>query len=39
MNLPAAEVSEKILTTVKTFEGNAPAADDLTLVVLRYIGA
>jgi phosphoserine phosphatase RsbU/P len=36
VNLPAAEVSEKILTTVKTFEGNAPAADDLTLVVLRF---
>jgi serine phosphatase RsbU (regulator of sigma subunit) len=39
VNLTAADVSEKILTTVKTFEGNAPAADDLTLVVLRYIGA
>ena len=35
-DLPAAGVSEKILKAVKTFEGNAPAADDLTLVVLRY---
>jgi phosphoserine phosphatase RsbU/P len=34
--LPAADVSEKILKAVKTFEGNAPAADDLTLVVLRF---
>ena len=37
--LPAAEVSEKILKAVKTFVGNAPPSDDLTLVVLRYLGA
>jgi sigma-B regulation protein RsbU (phosphoserine phosphatase) len=34
--MPAAEVSERILKAVKTFEGNAPPADDLTLVVLRF---
>lgn len=32
---PAAEVSEKILKSVKTFVGPAPPSDDLTLVVLR----
>ncbi|TAM80869.1 MAG: FHA domain-containing protein [Acidobacteria bacterium] len=36
--LPAREVSEKILKAVKTFVGNAPPSDDLTLVVLRYVG-
>jgi serine phosphatase RsbU (regulator of sigma subunit) len=34
--LPAAGVSEKILQAVKTFVGNAPPSDDLTLVVLRF---
>jgi sigma-B regulation protein RsbU (phosphoserine phosphatase) len=38
-NLPAAGVSEGILKAVKTFVGNAPPSDDLTLVVLRYLGA
>jgi sigma-B regulation protein RsbU (phosphoserine phosphatase) len=35
-NLPAAGVSEGILKAVKTFVGNAPPSDDLTLVVLRF---
>ena len=34
--LPAAGVSERILKAVKTFVGNAPPSDDLTLVVLRF---
>jgi phosphoserine phosphatase RsbU/P len=34
--LPAAEVSEKILKTVRAFVGPAPPSDDLTLVVLRF---
>jgi serine phosphatase RsbU (regulator of sigma subunit) len=34
--LPAASASEKILKAVKTFVGNAPPSDDLTLVVLRF---
>ncbi len=38
-SLPAAEVSETILKSVKTFVGNAPPSDDLTLVVLRFCGA
>lgn len=34
--LPAPSASEKILKSVKTFVGNAPPSDDLTLVVLRF---
>jgi phosphoserine phosphatase RsbU/P len=37
--LPAAEVSEKVLKSVRAFVGPAPPSDDLTLVVLRYGGA
>ena len=34
--LSAAVASEKILSSVKAFVGNAPPSDDLTLVVLRF---
>lgn len=34
----ATEITERILAAVRRFEGDADAADDLTLLVIRYLG-